>query len=143
MKNKGENTELKTTLNEEMTKQFQAVKESTGVQSNKEALAILISREYNRIERSKRHKVFLPKETYEMAEKIAESRNQTLDEYIEELTLRMIENAKKGGNRNLLIGSSIYESLEARAKIQDLSIEAYVELLINTTAMEGMKNAEN
>jgi predicted HicB family RNase H-like nuclease len=87
--------------------------------------------------------VFLPKETVELAEKAAEARNQTLDEYIEELTLRMIENAKKGGNKKLLIGSSVYETLEARAKIQDLSIEAYIELLINTTTEEGVQHAEN
>ena len=128
--------ELETKLNEEMTKRFQAVKEHSCMNSDKEVLNVLISREYSRIQRSKLHKVFLPKETYDLAEKAAEARNQTLDEYIEELTLRMIENAKKGGNKKLLIGSSVYETLEARAKKQDLSIEAYIELLINTTAKE-------
>ena len=123
-------------MNEKVTEQFRVVKEHSGVNDDKSVIALLISKEYHRIERLKLHKVFLPKETVELAEKAAEARNQTLYEYIEELALRMIENAKKGGNKKLLIGSSIYESLEARAKIQDLPIEDYVELLINTTAKD-------
>jgi len=88
--------ELKTTLNEEMTKRYQAVKEHSGMNSDKEILNVLISREYSRIQRSKLHKVFLPRETYEMAEKAAEARNQTLYEYVEELALDMIKKAKEG-----------------------------------------------
>jgi hypothetical protein len=130
-------------MDEELTEKFKAVKENMGVNSNYSVIALLISTEYSRIQNRKLRKVFLPKETLELAEKAAEARNQTLDEYIEELTLRMIENAKKGGNKKLLIGSSVYETLEARAKIQDLSIEAYIELLINTTTEEGVQHAEN
>ena len=87
--------ELKTTLNEEMTKRFQTVKEHSGMNSDTEVLNVLISREFSRIERLKLHRVFLPKETYEMAEKAAEARNQTLYEYVEELALDMIKKAKE------------------------------------------------
>jgi hypothetical protein len=135
--------ELKITLDEEMAKRYEAVKENMGVNNDQSVIGLLVSAEYSRIQNRKLRKVFLPKETVELAEKAAEARNQTLDEYIEELTLRMIENAKKGGNKKLLIGSSVYETLEARAKIQDLSIEAYIELLINTTTEEGVQHAEN
>jgi hypothetical protein len=140
---KNENIELKTTLDENLTEKFKAVKEHMGVNSNQSVIGLLVSTEFDRIQNRKLRKVFLPKETLELAEKAAKIRNQTLDEYIEELTLRMIENAKKGGNKKLLIGSSVYETLEARAKIQDLPIEAYIELLINTTAEEGVQHAEN
>jgi len=86
--------ELKTTLNEKVTEQFKVVKENSGVNDDKSVIALLISKEYDRIQRSKLHKVFLPKETYEMAEKAAKSRNQTLYEYIEELSLNMIKKEK-------------------------------------------------
>lgn len=88
--------ELKTSLNEELTKRYQAVKEHTGMKSNDSVLAFLISKEYDRVQRSKRHKVFLLKETYMMAEKAAEARGQTIDEYVEELALDMIKKAKEG-----------------------------------------------
>ena len=88
--------ELKTSLNEEMTKRFQAVKENTGVKSDKEVLAILISREYSRIERRKIRRVFLSNETYDLIEKTAEARGQTVDEYVEELTEGLIRKAKEG-----------------------------------------------
>ena len=88
--------ELKTTLNEEMTKRYQAVRDHTGMSSDKELLNTLISREYHRIERLKLHKVFLPKETYGLIEKAAESRDQTVDEYIQELTEDMLRKAKEG-----------------------------------------------
>ena len=88
--------ELKTTLNEKVTEQFKVVKENSGVNDDKSVIALLISKEYDRIQRSKLHKVFLPKETYEMAEKAAKIRNQTLYEYIEELALDMIKKAEEG-----------------------------------------------
>ena len=88
--------ELKTTLNEKMTERFQTVKESTGVQSDKEVLAILISKEYTRIQRRKYRKVFIPNEDYDIIEKAAADRGQTVDEYITELTLKQFEKAKEG-----------------------------------------------
>jgi hypothetical protein len=83
-------------MNEKVTEQFRVVKENSGVNSDKSVIALLISREYDRIQRSKLHKVFLPKETYEKAEKAAKIRNQTLYEYIEELSLDMIKKAEEG-----------------------------------------------
>jgi hypothetical protein len=56
----------------------------------------LISREFGRIERLKIHRVFIPKETYALVEKAAESRNQTVDEYIQEVTEDLLKNAKEG-----------------------------------------------
>lgn len=83
-------------MNEKVTEQFRAVKEHAGVNDDKSVIALLISKEYDRIQRSKLHKVFLPKETYEKAEKAAKARNQTLYEYIEELSLNMIKKAEEG-----------------------------------------------
>jgi len=88
--------ELKTMLNEKVTEQFRVVKEHAGVNDDKSVIALLISKEYDRIQRSKLHKVFLPKETVELAEKAAKIRNQTLYEYIEELALDMIKKAEEG-----------------------------------------------
>jgi SRSO17 transposase len=83
-------------MNEKATEQFKVVKENMGVNSDQSVIGLLISKEYHRIQRSKLHKVFLPKETYEKAEKAAEIRNQTLYEYVEELALDMIKKAEEG-----------------------------------------------
>jgi hypothetical protein len=94
--------ELKTTLDMELTRRYEAVKEHTHMLNDKSVLGFLISKEYNRIQRAKRHKVFLPKKTYDLAEKAAKARGQTIDEYVEELTEEMIKNAEeaeKHGNR--------------------------------------------
>jgi hypothetical protein len=90
--------ELKTTLDEKMTKRFQAVKEHSGMSSDKEILNTLISKEFHRIERLKLHMVFLPKETYDLAEKAARARGQTLDEYIDEVTEKLLKEGVKHGN---------------------------------------------
>ena len=87
--------ELKTTLNEELTKRYQTVKEHTGMENDKNVLAWLISKEYGRIQRSKRQKVFLPKDVYRLVEKAAEARGQTIDEYIDEVTEQLLKNAKE------------------------------------------------
>jgi hypothetical protein len=83
-------------MDEELTEKFKAVKENMGVNSNQSVIGLLISTEYSRIQNRKLRKVFLPKETVELAEKAAEARNQTLYEYIEELSLDMIKKAEEG-----------------------------------------------
>jgi hypothetical protein len=88
--------ELKTTLNKEMTRRYRTVKKDAGMNDDKNVLALLISKQYSRIQKSKYHKVFLPKETYDLLEKAARTRGQTLDEYIEELTEAMVKDAKEG-----------------------------------------------
>lgn len=90
--------ELKTTLNEEMTKRFEAVKKSTGLINNKDVLAFLIFKEFNRIQRTNGRKPFLEKETYDMAEKTARSRGQTVAEYVEKLVKEQIKEGVKYGN---------------------------------------------
>jgi hypothetical protein len=87
--------ELKTTLNEEMAKRYQVVKESTCMPSDNSVLAFLISKEYNRIQERKYRKVFIPNEDYDLIEKAAKAQGQTVDEYIEELTLDMLRKAKE------------------------------------------------
>lgn len=86
---------LGTTLNEEMTKRYETVKEHIGAKNNHTVLAGLISEEYSRIQNAKYHRLFLPKETYDAAEKAAEARGQTIDEYIGELTEKMLKNAEE------------------------------------------------
>lgn len=93
---KGESMELKTTLNEETTRRYQAIKKHSGLSNDKELLAILISREYHRIERLKLHKVFMPKEIYALVEKAATARGETVDEYIGDLTDDILRKSKEG-----------------------------------------------
>jgi hypothetical protein len=88
------NMELK--MDEKLTEKFKAVKEKFGVNNDQSVIALLISTEYSRIQNRKLRKVFLPKETVELAEKAAKIRNQTLYEYIEELSLDMIKKAEEG-----------------------------------------------
>lgn len=87
--------ELKTTLDEKLTEKFQAVKEHEGVNSDKEVVRILIGREYGRIQKRKYRKVFIGRETYVQAEKEAETRGQTVDDYVQELTLEMLRKARE------------------------------------------------
>lgn len=87
--------ELRATLDPEMTRRFETVKKDTGMTDDKNVLAFLISKEYRRIERAKIHKVFLPKETYKMAEQAATARGVTMDEYVEELALEMIRKVEE------------------------------------------------
>jgi hypothetical protein len=73
-------------MNEKVTEQFRIVKENSGVNSDKSVMALLISREYHRIQRSKKRKVFIPNEDYALIEKAAEARGKTVDQYVQELT---------------------------------------------------------
>jgi hypothetical protein len=88
--------ELKTKLDEKATREYEAVKEHTGMHDDKNVIGFLIAKEYSRIQRAKRHKVFLPNETYNLAEKAAEARGQTIHEYIDEVTEQLLKNAKEG-----------------------------------------------
>ncbi len=86
---------VSTTLNNEMAKRFQAVKEHIGAKANNNVLKLLISKEYDRIQETKTRRVFLPNETYDVLEKIAESRNQTVDEYVQEITDNLLKKEKE------------------------------------------------
>jgi hypothetical protein len=87
---------LNITLDEELTRRYETVKEHTDLNNDKSVLAFLISKEYNRIQRAKYHRLFLPKETYDLAEEAARARGQTIDEYVDELTEAMLKEAKEG-----------------------------------------------
>ena len=86
---------LNITLDDENTKRFQAVKEHLGVKNDVSTIEYAISREYGRIQRSKVRKVFLPNETYDLMEKAAEARGQTIDEYVQEITEDLLKEQKK------------------------------------------------
>jgi hypothetical protein len=88
--------ELKTTLNEKVTEQFRVVKENSGVNSDKSVIGLLISKEYHRIQRSKKRKVFIPNEDYALIEKAAEARGKTVDQYVQELTEKHFSKVKEG-----------------------------------------------
>jgi len=88
--------ELKTTLNEKVTEQFRAVKEHAGVNDDKSVIGLLISKEYHRIQRSKKRKVFIPNEDYVLIEKAAEARGKTVDQYVQELTEKHFRKVKEG-----------------------------------------------
>jgi hypothetical protein len=87
--------ELKTTLNEQMTEKFKAVKEHFGVNSNQSVIGLLVSAEFDRIEARKYRKVFIGKETYAEAKKMAEARGKTVDMYVKELTEDMLRKARE------------------------------------------------
>lgn len=88
---------LNVTLNEETSKRFQEVKEHMGVVADRSVIELLISREKDRIWRSRRRKLFLPNEVYDEVEKAAKALNLTIDEYIDSVTgqlLRKTSNAR-------------------------------------------------
>jgi hypothetical protein len=77
--------ELKTTLNERMTKRFQAVKESFGVKSNTSVLNLLINREYEIIQEKIHHKLFVAGPVYDALVERANALGKTPDEYVEQI----------------------------------------------------------
>lgn len=77
---------LNTTLNDKTTQRFEAVKEHLGVKTDVSVLEYVISREYDRIQRSKVRKVFLPKAVIDKMDEAAKVRGQTIDQYVEEIT---------------------------------------------------------
>jgi hypothetical protein len=79
--------ELKTTLNEEMTKRFQAVKESFGMKTNANTLNHLISKEYHRIQQATHHKLFLSKDVHDALIERANALGKTPEEYVEQIIL--------------------------------------------------------
>ena len=88
--------ELKTTLNKEMARRYNTVKKSTGMHDDKSVLAFLVNQEYGRIQKAKVHNLFLSKETYDLTEKAANARGQTIDKYVQQVIEEMIKNAKEG-----------------------------------------------
>lgn len=86
---------LNVTLDQKSSEKFEQVKKHFGVTANQSVIAFLISQEYGRIERSKRRKVFLPKETYDRADKAAASLNLTIDEYVDSVTEQLLKNPKE------------------------------------------------
>jgi hypothetical protein len=89
-----ESMKLNVTLDEQASTRFLAIKEHIGVISDLSVLQHVISREYRRIQRSKVRKVFLPKQVYDQVEQAANTRGQTIDEYIEEITKPILEEYK-------------------------------------------------
>jgi len=64
---------------------FLAIKEHTGMKSNKNVLAFLISDAYDKIQDSKCRKIFVANETYELIEKKAAVQGQSVDVFVAEL----------------------------------------------------------
>jgi hypothetical protein len=92
-----ESMTFKVPLDEEGSKKFQAIKKYFGVEKNSSAIALLISQAYDKIQKSKTHKLFLSKKTYETAKVHAEQRGQKVEEYVNDL---ISERLKDGENRN-------------------------------------------
>jgi len=121
-------------MNEKTTEQFKAIKEHAGMNSDKEVLAVLISKEYHRIERLKLHRVFMPKEIYALVEKTAETSKLTVDEFIAEFCDEVLRKAKekegegiqKAKRKVIPIESAVYEELETIAKTQGITVDEYV-----------------
>ena len=82
-------------MNEKVTEQFRVVKENSGVNNDQNVITLLISREYHRIQRSKKRKVFIPNEDYDLIEKAAESHGKTVDQYVQELTEKHFRKVKE------------------------------------------------
>lgn len=87
---------LNLTLDEEGTRRFQAVKEHIGVKANRNVMAFLIYKEYRRLQSSNSHKLFLGKDTYAMAEKTAEAKGESIEQFVECLIESEIKKAKEG-----------------------------------------------
>lgn len=77
--------ELKATLNERMTKKFEVVKESFGVKSNTSVLNLLINREYERIQETTHHKLFMSGDVYDALVERANALGKTPEEYAEQI----------------------------------------------------------
>jgi predicted DNA-binding protein len=124
-------------MDEELTEKFKVVKEHAGVNDDKSVIALLISKEYHRIERLKLHKVFLPNEVYDLVEKATEARGQTIDEYIQEVTEDLLNKVK---TKVIPIESDVYESLKILAKTLGYSsVDAYAEKILQNIKKQEQK----
>ena len=95
MKNKGEKTELKIELDEILRERFLVVKENTGMQNDKSVLAYLISKAYDKVQNSKYRSLFVSHATYDLIEKAATARGQTIEIYMHELIEDLIRESKE------------------------------------------------
>jgi uncharacterized protein (DUF2252 family) len=86
--------ELKTTLNEEMTKRFEAVKESFGMNSNTSILNHLITKEYHRVQEATQRKVFVSKDVYDALTEKAKRLGKNPNEYVEEICLECMKQSE-------------------------------------------------
>jgi hypothetical protein len=87
---------LKITLNEELARRYEVVKEHTGMNDDQNVLAFLISEEYSRIQNAKYHRLFVTRKTYDMAEKAAEAKGETVPQFVEELIDRQTRTPEEG-----------------------------------------------
>jgi hypothetical protein len=76
---------LSVTLDQENERRFQEIKEHSCLQSNRSVVELLIYKEYDRIQESKTHKLFLSKEVYEKAKTHAQEQGKTIEEYVNNL----------------------------------------------------------
>jgi hypothetical protein len=76
---------LSATLDEENLRRFQEIKKHSGLKANRSVVELLIYKEYDRIQESKIHRLYLSKEVYETAKTHAQERGQKIEEYINSL----------------------------------------------------------
>jgi hypothetical protein len=86
--------ELKMNLNEQLADRFMTIKEHTGMKDDKNVLAYLISKEYDKIQETRFRKVFVGPETYERLEKKATARGETVDIYVQELVENQLKKSE-------------------------------------------------
>jgi len=94
-KTKDGNKEWAFKLEGKLRDRFLAIKEHTGMKSNKNVLALLISDAYCKIQASKCRRVFIPNEDYDLIEKAATAQGKTVDEYVQELTETQLRKEKE------------------------------------------------
>jgi hypothetical protein len=83
-------------LNDKASQRFQAIKDHFHFGAETSVIEMLIGKEFQRIERTKVHRVFLPNEVYDKAEKAAAALNLTIDEYIDSVTEQLLKNPNEG-----------------------------------------------
>lgn len=119
---------LNVTLDEEQSKAFQDIKNHSSLLSNKSIICLMISHEEDRILRASRRKVFLPNEIYDKAEKAAKARDQTIYEYIDEITSDLLK--LKPDTEKLVLPTKTYEAVRVNSFQLGQTPSEYIERII-------------
>jgi hypothetical protein len=86
-------------LDGQMLDRFKVVKKYYGLKRNTEVIRTLIAEKYGKLEQEKTKKVLIPTSLYNDFAEIARRHNLDVDQYMQKITVKMLEEAKANSER--------------------------------------------
>jgi hypothetical protein len=82
-----------------MLDKFRAIKEYYGTKRNTDLIRLLIADKYEKLEQAKTKKVSIPIDIYNNMAEIARKHNLDVDQYMQKITVKMLEEAYANSER--------------------------------------------